>query len=95
MCVELGILRKQIKDSKGKEKLVTEYLDSQLNDSALEAVLKIGYEQFKVTTLLHLNWPHLIYLALCIAVKWHILFDIIRRKQRNKSPAHKNAHARY
>lgn len=48
MCVELGILRKQIKDSKGKEKLVTEYLDSQLNDNALEAVLKIGYEQFKV-----------------------------------------------
>jgi hypothetical protein len=49
MCVELGIMRKQIKDSKGKEKLVTEYLDSQLNDKALEAVLKIGYEQFKVT----------------------------------------------
>ncbi|KAL9537106.1 hypothetical protein MBANPS3_012078 [Mucor bainieri] len=48
MCVELGILRKQIKDSKGKEKLVTEYLDSQLNDTALEAVLKIGYEQFKL-----------------------------------------------
>ncbi|KAI8053630.1 hypothetical protein BDF21DRAFT_468341 [Thamnidium elegans] len=48
MCVELGILRKQIKDSKGKEKLVTEYLDSQLNDNALEAVLKIGYEQFKL-----------------------------------------------
>jgi hypothetical protein len=41
-------MRKQIKDSKGKEKLVTEYLDSQLNDRALEAVLKIGYEQFKV-----------------------------------------------
>ncbi|KAI8642471.1 hypothetical protein BD408DRAFT_344201 [Parasitella parasitica] len=48
MCVELGILRKQTKDSKGKEKLVTEYLDSQLNDNALEAVLKIGYEQFKL-----------------------------------------------
>lgn len=48
MCVELGIMRKQIKDSKGKEKLVTEYLDSQLNDRALEAVLKIGYEQFKL-----------------------------------------------
>ncbi|KAI9487631.1 MAG: hypothetical protein EXX96DRAFT_86315 [Benjaminiella poitrasii] len=48
MCIELGILRRQIKDSKGKEKLVTEYLDSQLNDKALEAVLKIGYEQFKL-----------------------------------------------
>ncbi|KAI7899642.1 uncharacterized protein BX663DRAFT_532759 [Cokeromyces recurvatus] len=48
MCVELGIHRRQIKDSKGKEKLVTEYLDSQLNDKALEAVLKIGYEQFKL-----------------------------------------------
>ncbi|KAG2208694.1 hypothetical protein INT47_007793 [Mucor saturninus] len=48
MCVELGVSRKQIKDSKGKEKLVTEYLDSQLNDKALEAVLKIGYEQFKL-----------------------------------------------
>ncbi|KAG0739243.1 hypothetical protein G6F57_001773 [Rhizopus arrhizus] len=48
MCIELGILRKQIKDSKGKEKLVTEYLDSQLNNKALEAVLKIGYEQFKL-----------------------------------------------
>lgn len=36
MCVELGILRKQVKDSKGKEKLVTEYLDAQLNDHALE-----------------------------------------------------------
>lgn len=52
MCVELGILRKQIKDSKGKEKLVTEYLDSQLNDKALEAVLKIGYEQFKVRSMI-------------------------------------------
>ncbi|RCI05769.1 hypothetical protein CU098_005317 [Rhizopus stolonifer] len=48
MCVELGIQRKQIKDAKGKEKLVTEYLDSELNDKALEAVLKIGYEQFKL-----------------------------------------------
>ncbi|KAI8350586.1 hypothetical protein EDC96DRAFT_519288 [Choanephora cucurbitarum] len=48
MCIELGVLRKQIKGSKGKEKLVTEYLDSQLNDRALEAVLKIGYEQFKL-----------------------------------------------
>jgi hypothetical protein len=48
MCIELGILRKQIKDAKGKEKLVTEYLDAELDDNALEAVLKIGYEQFKV-----------------------------------------------
>lgn len=48
MCVELGILRKQVKDSKGKEKLVTEYLDAQLNDHALEAVLRIGYEQFRL-----------------------------------------------
>ncbi|KAF7721863.1 vacuolar fusion protein ccz1 [Apophysomyces ossiformis] len=48
MCVELGILRRQIKDAKGKEKLVTEYLDTQLNDQALEAILKIGYEQFKL-----------------------------------------------
>ncbi|CAO3680466.1 unnamed protein product [Rhizopus stolonifer] len=48
MCIELGILRKQIKDSKGKEKLVTEYLDTQLNNRALEAVLKIGYEQFQL-----------------------------------------------
>ncbi|KAG0185892.1 hypothetical protein DFQ28_008617 [Apophysomyces sp. BC1034] len=48
MCVELGILRRQIKDAKGKEKLVTEYLETQLNDQALEAVLKIGYEQFKL-----------------------------------------------
>ncbi|KAI8148611.1 hypothetical protein BJV82DRAFT_270421 [Fennellomyces sp. T-0311] len=48
MCIELGVLRKQVKDNKGKEKLVTEYLDSQLNDRAIEAVLKLGYEQFKL-----------------------------------------------
>ncbi|KAI8375871.1 hypothetical protein BD560DRAFT_392146 [Blakeslea trispora] len=48
MCIELGVLRKQLKGSKGKEKLVTEYLDAQLNDRALEAVLKLGYEQFKL-----------------------------------------------
>ncbi|KAI9259425.1 hypothetical protein BDA99DRAFT_440155 [Phascolomyces articulosus] len=48
MCIELGVLRKQVKDQKGKEKLVTEYLDSQLNDRAIESVLKLGYEQFKL-----------------------------------------------
>ncbi|KAI8973720.1 hypothetical protein BDF20DRAFT_915125 [Mycotypha africana] len=48
MCVKLGVSRKQLKDSKGKEKLATEYLDSQLNDRALEAILKVGYEQFKL-----------------------------------------------
>ncbi|KAI9309092.1 hypothetical protein BJ944DRAFT_254218 [Cunninghamella echinulata] len=48
MCIELGILRRQIKDQKGKEKLVTEYLDTELNDQALSAVLEIGYEQFKL-----------------------------------------------
>ena len=48
MCIELGIQRKQVKDHKGKEKLVTEYLDSQLNDRAIESVLKLGYEQFKL-----------------------------------------------
>lgn len=48
MCVELGILRRQIKDANGKEKLATEYRDTELNDQALSAVLKIGYEQFKV-----------------------------------------------
>jgi len=77
MCVELGILRKQIKDSKGKEKLVTEYLDSQLNDTALEAVLKIGYEQFKVATLC-IQTSSMPYLRLfCLAAKWHIFFNII------------------
>ncbi|KAI8081417.1 uncharacterized protein BX664DRAFT_268515 [Halteromyces radiatus] len=48
MCVELGILRRQIKDPKGKEKLVTEYLDTELNDRALSSILQIGYEQFKL-----------------------------------------------
>ncbi|ORZ22091.1 hypothetical protein BCR42DRAFT_319675 [Absidia repens] len=48
MCVELGILRRQIKDANGKEKLATEYRDAELNDQALSAVLKIGYEQFKL-----------------------------------------------
>lgn len=48
MCVELGIQRRQIKDAKGKEKLVTEYSDTELNDQALSALLCIGYEQFKV-----------------------------------------------
>ncbi|KAI9495509.1 hypothetical protein BDB00DRAFT_813625 [Zychaea mexicana] len=48
MCIELSVLRKQVKDQKGKEKLVTEYLDSQLNDRAIESVLKLGYEQFKL-----------------------------------------------
>ncbi|SAM00400.1 hypothetical protein [Absidia glauca] len=48
MCVELGIQRRQIKDAKGKEKLVTEYSDTELNDQALSALLCIGYEQFKL-----------------------------------------------
>ncbi|ORZ01522.1 hypothetical protein BCR43DRAFT_434982 [Syncephalastrum racemosum] len=48
MCVELGVVRKQLKDNKGKEKLVTEYLDAQLSDRALEALLRLGYEQFKL-----------------------------------------------
>ncbi|KAI9019556.1 hypothetical protein CLU79DRAFT_804864 [Phycomyces nitens] len=58
MCVELGILRRQIRDPKGKEKLVTEYLDTQLSDRALESVLKIGYEQFK---LLHGTFSYILY----------------------------------
>lgn len=48
MCIELGMLRRQIKDQNGKEKLVTEYLDTELNDQALSSILEIGYEQFKV-----------------------------------------------
>lgn len=48
MCIELGVVRKQTKDSKGKDKLVTEYLDSQLSDLVPDAILRIGYEQFKV-----------------------------------------------
>lgn len=71
MCVELGVMRKQIKDSKGKEKLVTEYLDSQLNDRALEAVLKIGYEQFKVHILYRL-YTHSIAYIYVVAFKWYI-----------------------
>ncbi|KAI9316693.1 hypothetical protein BX666DRAFT_2041427 [Dichotomocladium elegans] len=48
MCVELGIMRKQTKDSGGKEKLVTEYLDHQLSDGVLERLLRAGYEQFRL-----------------------------------------------
>ncbi|KAI7872470.1 hypothetical protein BDF14DRAFT_1873141 [Spinellus fusiger] len=58
MCVELGILKRHIRDSQGKEKLVTEYLDAQLSDQALEAVLKLGYEQFK---LLHGTFSAILY----------------------------------
>jgi hypothetical protein len=45
MSVELPILRRQTKDGK----LITEHLDAELNDRALEAVLKLGYDQFKVS----------------------------------------------
>jgi hypothetical protein len=45
MSVELAILRRQTKDGK----LITEHLDDELNDRALEAVLKLGYDQFKVS----------------------------------------------
>jgi hypothetical protein len=81
MCVELGIMRKQIKDSKGKEKLVTEYLDSQLNDKALEAVLKIGYEQFKVIVhvLIH-NLLSAKYIN-ASASQWHFCFDTLWKQQ--------------
>ncbi|ORX45862.1 hypothetical protein DM01DRAFT_313727 [Hesseltinella vesiculosa] len=48
MCVELGIHRRQIKDPKGNEKLVTEYLDTELNDHALSGLLQVAYEQFKL-----------------------------------------------
>ncbi|KAI9269967.1 hypothetical protein BY458DRAFT_510403 [Sporodiniella umbellata] len=48
ICLELATFRKEIKDSKGKEKLVTEYLDTQLSNRALEDVLRIGYEQFQL-----------------------------------------------
>ncbi|KAI8889225.1 hypothetical protein K501DRAFT_239045 [Backusella circina FSU 941] len=44
MSVELGILRRQTKDGK----LITEHLDAQLNDRALESVLKLGHDQFKL-----------------------------------------------
>ncbi|KAI8063908.1 hypothetical protein BC940DRAFT_242769 [Gongronella butleri] len=48
MCVELAVHRRQISDAKGKEKLVTEYLDADLSDHALECLLQVGYEQFNL-----------------------------------------------
>lgn len=73
MCIELGILRKQIKDAKGKEKLVTEYLDAELNDNALEAVLKIGYEQFKVNVKIICSRWTKVYAYSCLTVLLRLL----------------------
>lgn len=49
MCVELGISRRQIKDpNTGKLKTITEYLDAELNDRALEGVLEVGYRMYRL-----------------------------------------------
>ncbi|RUS14706.1 hypothetical protein BC938DRAFT_477265, partial [Jimgerdemannia flammicorona] len=59
MCVELGVSRRQIKDATtGKLKTITEYLDAELNDRALESVLEVGYRMYRLlngtfTSMLH------------------------------------------
>jgi hypothetical protein len=49
MSIELGISRYQVRDSNGKLRTVTDYLDAELNDEAVEGILKVGYQMYKVS----------------------------------------------
>jgi hypothetical protein len=48
MSIELGISRYQVRDSNGKLRTVTDYLDAELNDDAVEGILQAGYQMYKV-----------------------------------------------
>ncbi|CAM0141878.1 hypothetical protein VKS41_004419 [Umbelopsis sp. WA50703] len=48
MSIELGISRYQVRDSNGKLRTVTDYLDAELNDEAVEGILKVGYQMYKL-----------------------------------------------
>lgn len=48
MSIELGISRYQIRDANGKLRTVTDYLDAELNDDAVEGILHAGYQIYKV-----------------------------------------------
>ncbi|OZJ05109.1 hypothetical protein BZG36_01382 [Bifiguratus adelaidae] len=48
MSVELGTATRQGKDMNGKDKVFIDYLEQDLNDRALEGVLRAGYDMFKL-----------------------------------------------
>lgn len=48
MSIELGISRYQVRDANGKLRTVTDYLDAELNDDAVEGILHAGYQMYKV-----------------------------------------------
>ncbi|GAB5590205.1 hypothetical protein Unana1_05105 [Umbelopsis nana] len=48
MSIELGISRYQVRDSNGKLRTVTDYLDAELNDDAVEGILQAGYQMYKL-----------------------------------------------
>ncbi|KAI9284078.1 hypothetical protein BC943DRAFT_280037 [Umbelopsis sp. AD052] len=48
MSIELGISRYQVRDANGKLRTVTDYLDAELNDDAVEGILHAGYQMYKL-----------------------------------------------
>ncbi|CAG8682148.1 8076_t:CDS:2, partial [Acaulospora morrowiae] len=48
ISIELGHVKKIVKDKDGKPKTITDYLDANLHDSAIKRMLEIGYEMYKI-----------------------------------------------
>lgn len=48
--IELGHVKKVIKDKEGKPKTTIDYLDSNLHDSGVKRMLELGYEMYRVST---------------------------------------------
>ncbi|PKY41435.1 hypothetical protein RhiirA4_539586 [Rhizophagus irregularis] len=48
ISIELGHVKKVIKDKEGKPKTTIDYLDSNLHDSGVKRMLKLGYEMYRI-----------------------------------------------
>ncbi|CAG8553954.1 6820_t:CDS:10 [Funneliformis mosseae] len=48
ISIELGYVKKAIKDKEGKSKNIIEYLDANLHDSGVRRMLELGYEMYRI-----------------------------------------------
>ncbi|CAI2193224.1 9100_t:CDS:2, partial [Funneliformis geosporum] len=48
ISIELGYVKKVIKDKEGKPKTIIEYLDANLHDSGVRRMLELGYEMYRI-----------------------------------------------
>ncbi|KAG0370787.1 hypothetical protein BC939DRAFT_448659 [Gamsiella multidivaricata] len=48
LCIELGTIKRSVKGSDGKNRIITEYLEHEVHDTVVTALLKQAYAMYKI-----------------------------------------------